>query len=137
MITRSDANARNALVLVAEDNEDNRIIATTILRHAGYRVVEASCGSEVLRLARSETPDLVLMDVGMPDIDGWAATRLLREDPTTAHVKILAFTAHALPADRAQAMEAGCNGYLAKPVAPDVLLRAVDEVLGDSGALTT
>jgi two-component system, cell cycle response regulator DivK len=126
----TDVVARPPLVLVAEDNEDNRIIATTILRHAGYRVIEASCGTDVLQLARSELPDLILMDVGMPDIDGWTATRTLREDPSTAGVKILAFTAHALPADRLHAIEVGCDGYLAKPVPPDVLLKAVDGVLG-------
>ena len=88
------------LILVAEDNEDNRLIAATMLRHVGYRVAEATTGAEAMELARSLDPALVLMDVGMPDIDGWTATRALKSDPKTRHIIIIAFTAHALPGDR-------------------------------------
>ena len=108
------------------------MIASTMLRHSGYRVIEATTGAEALRLARTEKPALILMDVGLPDIDGWTATRTLKDDPDTQRIIILAFTAHALPADREHAMRAGCDGYLAKPVAP---LRLVSEVrLALSGA---
>src|SRR5690606_26156783 len=88
------------LILVEEDNEDNRLIAATMLRHVGYRVAEATTGAEALELARTMKPALVLMDVGMPDIDGWTATRALKSDPRTRDILIIAFTAHALPGDR-------------------------------------
>ncbi|MES2524283.1 MAG: response regulator [Gemmatimonadota bacterium] len=119
-------------MLVAEDNEDNRIIAATMLRHSGYRVVEATTGAEAMRIARTERPALILMDVGMPDIDGWSATRTLKDDPETQNIVILAFTAHALPGDRDHAREAGCDGYLAKPVEPLRLVREVGRALAES-----
>ena len=119
------------LVLVAEDNEDNRIIAATMLRHSGYRVVEATTGAEAMHIARTANPALILMDVGMPDIDGWSATRELKNDPKTQHIVILAFTAHALPGDREHARNAGCDGYLAKPVEPLRLAREVGRALAD------
>ena len=117
------------LVLVAEDNEDNRLIATTMLRHSGYRVIEATTGTEALHLARTERPALILMDVGMPELDGWEASRILKADPDTRDIVILAFTAHALPADREQAARVGCDGYLAKPVEPLRLVREVGRAL--------
>lgn len=123
--------AEMPLVLVAEDNEDNRIIAATMLRHSGYRVIEATTGSEAMALARSARPALILMDVGMPDIDGWSATRSLKADAETKDIVILAFTAHALPGDREHAKEAGCDGYLAKPVEPLRLVREVGRALAE------
>ena len=117
------------LVLVAEDNEDNRLIATTMLRHSGYRVIEATTGVEALHMARTAHPALILMDVGMPEMDGWEASRTLKSDPDTRDIVILAFTAHALPADREQAARAGCDGYLAKPVEPLRLIREVGRAL--------
>ena len=124
------------LVLVAEDNEDNRIIAATMLRHSGYRVVEATTGAEAMHIARTAKPALILMDVGMPDIDGWSATRTLKDDPATQHIIILAFTAHALPGDREHARNAGCDGYLAKPVEPLRLVREVARALADFSSMT-
>ena len=120
------------LILVAEDNEDNRLIAATMLRHVGYRVAEATTGSEAMELARSLDPALVLMDVGMPDIDGWTATRALKSDPKTRHIIIIAFTAHALPGDRETARNAGCDGYLAKPIEPRRLAQEVARALAES-----
>ena len=120
------------LILVAEDNEDNRLIAATMLRHVGYRVAEATTGSEAMELARSLDPALVLMDVGMPDIDGWTATRALKSDPKTRHIIIIAFTAHALPGDRETARNAGCDGYLAKPIEPRRLAQEVARALAAS-----
>lgn len=117
------------LILVAEDNEDNRIIATTMLRHSGYRVIEAETGSEAIRLAQSEHPALILMDVGMPDIDGWTAASALKQDDATREILIVAFTAHALPADAEHALRVGCDGYIAKPIEPSRLVREIAEVL--------
>ena len=120
------------LILVAEDNEDNRLIAATMLRHVGYRVAEATTGAEAMELARSLDPALVLMDVGMPDIDGWTATRALKSDPKTRHIIIIAFTAHALPGDRETARNAGCDGYLAMPIEPRRLAQEVARALAES-----
>ena len=120
------------LILVAEDNEDNRLIAATMLRHVGYRVAEATTGAEAMELARSLDPALVLMDVGMPDIDGWTATRALKSDAKTRHIIIIAFTAHALPGDRETARNAGCDGYLAKPIEPRRLAQEVARALAES-----
>ncbi|MES3032521.1 MAG: response regulator [Gemmatimonadota bacterium] len=117
------------LVLVAEDNDDNRLIATAILRHSGYRVIEALSGADAVRIAQVDHPDLILMDVGLPDVDGWTATRTLKGDPRTRDIVIIAFTAHALPGDRIMAREAGCDGYLAKPVELARLVREVREAL--------
>lgn len=117
------------LILVAEDNDDNRIIAVALLRHFGFRVIEATNGTDAVEVARSAKPSLILMDVGMPDIDGWTATRMLKGDVSTRDIVVLAYTAHALPSDREQSFAAGCDGYLAKPVEPLRLLSAVREAL--------
>ena len=112
-------------ILLVEDNEDNRVVYRTILDHFGFVVLEAADGEEGIRRARADGPDLILMDVSIPKIDGWEATRQLKADPTTASIPIIALTAHALATDRAKAQEAGCDGYLAKPVEPR---RVVEEV---------
>jgi two-component system, cell cycle response regulator DivK len=126
---QSGPSGEESLILVAEDNEDNRLIAATMLRHVGYRVAEATTGAEALDMARSLRPALVLMDVGMPDIDGWTATRALKSDPETRDIIIIAFTAHALPGDRETALSAGCDGYLAKPIEPRRLAQEVARAL--------
>ena len=112
-------------ILLVEDNEDNRLVYRTILDHFGFVVLEAADGEEGIRRARADGPDLILMDVSIPKIDGWEATRQLKADPNTASIPIIALTAHALATDRAKAQEAGCDGYLAKPVEPR---RVVEEV---------
>ena len=112
-------------ILLVEDNEDNRLVYRTILDHFGFTVLEAADGEEGIRRARADQPDLILMDVSIPKIDGWEATRQLKADPSTASIPIIALTAHALATDRAKAQEAGCDGYLAKPVEPR---KVVEEV---------
>lgn len=112
-------------ILLVEDNEDNRLVYRTILDHFGFQVLEAADGEEGIRRARADGPDLILMDVSIPKIDGWEATRQLKADPTTSMIPIIALTAHALATDRAKAQEAGCDGYLAKPVEPR---KVVEEV---------
>ncbi|MEJ2503043.1 MAG: response regulator [Gemmatimonadota bacterium] len=113
-------------VLLVEDNEDNLIVYRTILEHVGYRVLEARDGEEGIATARSERPDIILMDISIPKLDGWEATVRLKDDDGTSAIPIVALTAHALEEDRAKAMQAGCDGYLAKPVEPR---RVVDEVV--------
>jgi CheY-like chemotaxis protein len=117
-------------VLLVEDNTDNRTIYSTALAYAGFRVIEACTGQEGLERARSESPDLILMDMAMPVLDGWTATRMLKADAGTRHIPVLALTAHAMPADRQIALEAGCDGYLMKPVQPRAVLAEVVRWLG-------
>ena len=120
-------------VLLVEDNEDNRIIYATALRYAGYAVIEARTGTEGVYEARTQQPDLVLMDISIPEIDGWEATAILKADPATKHIPIIAVTAHALPGDRERSIGAGCDGYLAKPIPPAILLAEVDRRFGIDG----
>src|SRR3954447_15423446 len=109
-------------ILLVEDNEDNRIIYSTVLRHVGYDVLEAEDGEQALKVARESRPDLILMDISIPKIDGWEATRTLRREKGLANVPIIALTAHALPDDRDKAALAGFSAYLAKPVEPRVVV---------------
>jgi CheY-like chemotaxis protein len=118
-------------ILLVEDHEDNRIVYRTMLEHFGYRVLLAGDGGEGVRLARESLPDLILMDVSIPVMDGWEATATLKRDPATARIPIIALTAHALAADRERAQEVGCDGYLAKPVEPRRVLEEVRRFLGD------
>ncbi len=120
-------------ILLVEDNEDNVTVYRTILEHSGYRVVEARDGAAAIRLAREERPDLVLMDISIPEIDGWEATRILKADPETAGLPVIALTAHALESDRARAEEVGCDGYLVKPIEPRRVLEEVARFLDGGG----
>jgi CheY-like chemotaxis protein len=121
-------------ILLVEDNADNRMIYGTILRHFGHEVVEAETGEDGVRLARELLPGLVLMDVAMPGIDGWEATRILKADPSTARIPVLALTAHAMAEDRKRAEEAGCDAYLAKPVEPRRVVQEVERLLARAAA---
>src|SRR5207237_10641154 len=103
------------MVLLVEDNEDNRIVYSTILRHFGYEVTEALNGEEGIAKARSEKPDLILMDISIPMIDGWEATQVLKHDPSTKSIPIIALTAHAIASAREKATAVGCGGYLDEP----------------------
>jgi CheY-like chemotaxis protein len=117
-------------VLLVEDNEDNRIVYSTILQHFGYRVMEALNGEEGIAKARAEKPDLILMDISIPVIDGWEATQVLKRDPETRSIPIVALTAHALVSDREKAMEVGCDSYLAKPCEPKAVVSEVAKIIG-------
>ncbi len=114
-----------------EDNEDNRIIYSTVLRHLGYEVIEAQDGVGALHIARSELPALILMDISIPRMDGWETTRILRQDPATQDIPIIALTAHALADDREKAAKIGFSSYLAKPVEPRVVAAEVRRWIGD------
>lgn len=118
-------------MLLVEDNEDNRIIYSTVLRHTGYEVVEALDGVQAVALARSVHPDLILMDISLPEIDGWEATTILRKDPLTRDIPIIALTAHALADDRERANAMGFSSYLAKPIEPRAVVAEVRRWLGD------
>ncbi len=105
-----------ATVLVVEDNEDNRALVAKVLGYAGYSVVEAASGEEALELVAQGLPDLILMDLNLGGMNGFEATRRLKEDPASARVPVVALTAYAMVGDRERALEAGCDGYIAKPV---------------------
>ena len=117
-------------ILLVEDNEDNRIIYATALRYAGYNVLEAVTGTQGVQQARDSQPDLILMDISVPELDGWEATAVLKADPRTQRIPVVAVTAHALPGDEERSLQAGCDGYLAKPIPPASLIADVDRRLG-------
>ena len=103
-------------VLVVEDNTDNLELVRFLLERAGYQVLDAHNGAQGMEVARRELPDLILMDLSLPDVDGWTAGRELKADPKTAHIPMLALTAHTLPGDRKRAIDSGFDGYLSKPL---------------------
>lgn len=119
-----------ATILLVEDNADNRDIYRTVLEHFGYDVVEAHDGEVGIRLARERRPDLILMDISIPKVDGWEATRRIKSDASTRSIPVIALTAHALEEDRERAREAGCDGYLAKPVEPRRVVQEVERFVG-------
>jgi CheY-like chemotaxis protein len=120
---------RTSTILLVEDNEDNQEIYRIILAHHGYQVLQAYDGGLGVEMARAHAPDLILMDLTMPLIDGLAATRLLKEDPATASIPVIALTAHATEDDRTAAVAAGCDSFLSKPVEPARVAAEVRRVL--------
>ena len=102
-------------ILYIDDTENNRILITRRLKKKGYNVCTAESAEQGLALAATTTPDLILMDMGMPDTDGWTATRRLKADPRLQHIPVIALTAHAMQGDREKALEAGCDDYETKP----------------------
>jgi len=103
-------------VLVVEDNPDNLELVRFILDRAGMQVYTAHDGRTGLELARQHLPDLVLVDLVIPELDGWELASQLKADPATSHIKVVALTAHILPVDRKRAFSAGCDGYISKPL---------------------
>jgi CheY-like chemotaxis protein len=116
-------------ILLVEDNEMNRDMLSRRLSRAGYEVVVAVDGACGISAARSEAPDLILMDMSLPEIDGWEATRRLKTDAATRHIPVIALTAHAMVSDRKKALEAGCDDYDTKPVDLPRLLGKMQAVL--------
>ena len=121
-------------VLLVEDNELNRDMLSRRLERKGFEVVLAVDGNEGLALARSEAPDLILMDMSLPEIDGWEATCRLKADEATCQIPILALTAHAMERDRERAIEAGCDDYDTKPVNLSRLLEKIQTLLNNQAA---
>jgi CheY-like chemotaxis protein len=117
-------------VLLVEDNADNQEIYRIILAHHGFSVLQAWDGECGVEMARNHCPDLILMDLTMPVIDGLEATRMLKADPGTSGIPVIALTAHGEPGDREAAEEAGCVSFLAKPAAPNHVAGEVLRVLG-------
>ena len=103
-------------ILVVEDNNDNLELVRFLLERAGYQVLEAHDGQMGMDLAHQEIPDLILMDLSLPGVDGWTAARELKADRQTTSIPLLALTAHTLPGDRNRAIESGFDGYISKPI---------------------
>jgi CheY-like chemotaxis protein len=116
-------------ILLVEDNEMNRDMLSRRLERKGYRIVAAHDGRQGYLLARSEAPDLILMDISLPVMDGWEVTRLLKADESTRHIPIIVLTAHALVSDREKAFEAGCDDYDTKPVEFGRLSEKIENLL--------
>ena len=117
-------------ILLVEDNELNREMLTRRLTHRGHEVMLAADGRQGVDMARAGKPDLVLMDLSLPVIDGWQAARILKDDATTRGIPVVALTAHAMLGDRAKALEAGCDAYATKPVDLPSLMRMIDRFTG-------
>jgi two-component system cell cycle response regulator DivK len=116
-------------VLIVEDQEDNRAILRDLLSTAGYELIEATNGAEGVELAQRERPDLILMDIQLPIVDGYEATRRIKANAELKSIPIIAVTSYALSGDEAKARSAGCNGYVTKPFSPRQLLAKVREYL--------
>jgi two-component system, cell cycle response regulator DivK len=119
----------NKTILVVEDQEDNRQILRDLLASAGLRMIEAHDGEQALAMARSDRPDLILMDIQLPLVDGYEATRSIKRDPELKHIPIIAVTSYALSGDETKAREAGCDGYVAKPYSTRHLLAKIGQFL--------
>ncbi len=117
-------------VLIVEDTEDNRRIMRDLLTSAGFDVVEAHDGLAAVASAAEMRPDLIMMDIQLPLLDGYEAARRIRSDPALRHIPIIAVTSYALSGDEEEARSAGCNGYIAKPFSPRQLLATVRGFLG-------
>jgi two-component system cell cycle response regulator DivK len=123
------SDAKPASILLVEDNETIRHAFSILLEDSGYRVLQAGTGAEALEAAKREKPELVLMDLGLPDVNGLEVTRRLKADPETRAVVVIALTGRALAMDQAACMEAGCVGYLSKPIDSQQLLQKIPEFL--------
>jgi CheY-like chemotaxis protein len=121
-------------ILLIEDNEENRDALSRRLERRGFDVIMASDGKEGIAKARAEAPDLVLMDMNLPELDGWEATRMLRALPETSQLPIIALTAHAMAGDREKALEAGCTEYHTKPVELALLMEQIEGLLNHKSA---
>jgi CheY-like chemotaxis protein len=119
-----------AKVLLVEDNEMNRDMLSRRLIRRGFQVVFAMDGQQGVDLARSERPDIILMDMSLPVIDGWEATRRVKADDATRSVPVIGLTAHAMAGDREKAIEAGCDDYDTKPVELDRLIGKIERLIG-------
>jgi two-component system cell cycle response regulator DivK len=124
----------NGRILVTDDQEDNRRILLDLLSAAGFEVVEASTGEDGVAMAEAHPPDLILMDIQLPGIDGLEATRRIKANPALTHVPVFAVTSFALSGDEAKALAAGCDGYIAKPYSPRALLQRVRDTLAKKEA---
>jgi two-component system, cell cycle response regulator DivK len=116
-------------ILIVEDNEENRDVLTRRLERRGYSVLVAVDGQAGITMAQDEHPDVILMDLNLPDVDGWEATKRIKASPQTASIPVIALTAHAVVGDEQRALQAGCNDYHSKPVEFTRLLGQIEALL--------
>jgi two-component system cell cycle response regulator DivK len=119
------------LILIVEDEPKNLTLLRDLLQVSGYKTIEATDGEQGVELAKSKKPDLILMDVQMPKMDGLEATRILKADATTSNIPVLALTSYAMKGDKERILEAGCDGYIAKPIDIKEFLKLVTEYLSE------
>lgn len=124
----------SGLILVVEDHEDNRRILRDLLTSAGFEFIEAETGLDGVKMAKLHQPDLILMDLQLPGIDGYEAARQIKSEPTLSSVAIIAVTSYALSGDEQRALAAGCNAYVSKPYSPRQLLAKIRELLSISAS---
>jgi two-component system cell cycle response regulator DivK len=122
-------------ILLVEDNEMNRDMLSRRLQRRGYQIVTAESGEQGLSLARLEAPDLILMDITLPEMDGWEAASLLKAEESTRHIPIIALTARVLVTDQAKAFEVGCDDYDTKPVDFGRLTEKIENLLAEKKSL--
>jgi two-component system cell cycle response regulator DivK len=116
-------------ILVIEDNEQNMYLATFILEKHSFQVIQAYNGVEGVAFAIDQEPDLILLDIQLPEMDGYAVARELRKNQRLRETPIVAVTSYAMPGDREQALQAGCSGYIEKPINPDTFINQIEEFL--------
>ena len=116
-------------ILMVEDTEDNRQIIRDLVSAVGYELIEAADGAEGLAMAEREKPDLILMDIQLPIMDGYETTRRIKANPALKHIPVIAVTSYALSGDEAKTRAAGCDAYVAKPFSPRQLLAKINELL--------
>nr|MDO8112772.1 response regulator [Candidatus Sigynarchaeota archaeon] len=126
-----------ARILYIEDNEQNLYLVTFLLKTKGHEVLQAHEGPEGIEIAGREKPDLILLDIQLPSMDGYTVARLLRTNPDLVKTPIVALTSYAMPGDREKAMAAGCTGYIEKPINPDIFLNQItawlqNDMLGEN-----
>jgi len=127
----------NPLVLVVEDYQDAREMYAAYLQFSGFRVAEAVNGLEALDKTRELMPDIILMDLALPKLDGWQATEQLKADKRTSHIPIVALTGHALPDHAERALRAGCDAFVTKPCLPEDLVKEIRKVLEQPSSSTS
>ena len=128
-MTAVGASRRKPIVLVVDDFADNREMYSEYLSFSGYEVIEAKNGMEAIEAARQRMPDIIIMDLSLPVMDGWEATRQLKADERTRRIPVVALTGHALAGHSKGAKEAGCDSFLAKPCLPDQLVAEIRRML--------
>jgi len=133
-MTESPEVTRKPLVLVVDDFADNREMYSEYLSFSGYEVIEARNGKEAIEAAQERLPDIIIMDLSLPVMDGWEATRRLKADDRTRGIPVVALTGHALAGHSKGAKEAGCDSFLAKPCLPDQLVREIRRMLATGKA---
>ncbi len=116
-------------VILIEDNEQNRYLVTFLLERSGYEVWAFADGARGIEAARSRIPALILLDIQLPTMDGYAVARMLRQNPALRGIPIVAVTSYAMPGDREKALEAGCTGYIEKPINPETFVDEVEQAL--------